>query len=354
MSDDSGVLFVGSRPRKRTHREMSDTSSERLYTSTSSSSRTPGPSLPPLRRYPGDGLDLRRPVTSASPQMDEVIDLTNEPDTPEQTAQQQPPFPAESSRRPHSRPRPRPPRFPRDILTEVVDLEEESDNANQPDSPGSPEVQFVGATVLRPRPRLQPMEPQPPPLPPFDRMPPRNIWRDVLQLQTPFHRPLPFGEQFRPDVAYRGFRRTLPPLSEVESLWLGDGRAGAIDLTINLDVDGPLGLDYQLTGVTPDRGPANSYKPPTPPPEGFTRNIEEDDVVICPNCDLELGIGDEVKQQIWVVKQCGHVYCGECASNRSLSKAKKNTSKTKAFSKCQVFGCGKPVSSPRSMFQIYL
>ncbi|PYI00666.1 hypothetical protein BO78DRAFT_424276 [Aspergillus sclerotiicarbonarius CBS 121057] len=329
---------------------MSDTSSERLFAGpSSSSSRTPGPSLPPLRRYPGDGLDFRRPVTSASPQIDEVIDLTNEPDTPEQSVQQQPHFPAEGSRRPQ--PRSRPPRFPRDILTEVVDLEEEPDNANQPDPPGSPEVQFVGATVLRPR--LQPLEP---PAPPLDRFPPRNIWRDVLHLQSPGHQAFPFAEQnFRPDFAFRGFRRTLPPpLSEVESLWIGNGRAGAIDLTINLDVDGPLGLDYQLTGVTPERGPANSYKPPSPPPEGFTRNIEENDVVICPNCDMELGIGDEVKQQIWVVKQCGHVYCGECASNRSLSKAKKNTSKTKAFSKCQVFACGKPVSSPRSMFQIYL
>ena len=96
-------------------------------------------------------------------------------------------------------------------------------------------------------------------------------------------------------------------MSDVESLWIGDGPAGAIDLTINLDVDGPLGLDYQLTGLTRQRTPANAYKPPSPPPEGFTRNVAEDDVVVCPNCDMELGTGDETKQQIWVVKQCGHV-----------------------------------------------
>ncbi|OOF93098.1 hypothetical protein ASPCADRAFT_8047 [Aspergillus carbonarius ITEM 5010] len=347
MSDDSGVLFVGSRPRKRTHREMSETSSERPFAGPSSSSRTPGPSLPPLRRYPGDGLDFRRPVTSASPQIDEVIDLTNEPDTPEQTVQQQPPLQAEGSRRE----RPRPPRFPRDILTEVVDLEEEPDNVNNLDPPDSPEVQFVGATVLRPR--LPPLERQPP-LHPYNRIPTPGIWRDVLHLPNPGHQPVRLGQQFRPDFALRHFRDDLPRLSEMESFWIGNGRAGAIDLTINLDVDGPLGLDYQLTGVTPERAPGNSYKPPSPPPEGFTRNIEENDVVICPNCDMELGVGDEVKQQIWVVKQCGHVYCGECASNRSLSKAKKNTSKTKAFSKCQVIGCHKPVSSPKSMFQIYL
>ncbi|PWY94160.1 hypothetical protein BO94DRAFT_532121 [Aspergillus sclerotioniger CBS 115572] len=347
MSDDSGVLFVGSRPRKRTHREMSETSSERAFAGPSSSSRTPGSSLPPLRRYPGDGLDFRRPVTSASPQIDEVIDLTNEPDTPEQTARHQPPFPAEISRRPRPRPRPRPPRFPRDILTEVVDLEEEPDNGNHQDHPDSPEVQFVGATVLRPQ--LPPLERQPPLLP-YNRMP-TPMWRDVVLPPTPPRQPGRFD--YRPFTLMR-IRDDFPRLSEMESFWIGNGRAGAVDLTINLDVDGPLGLDYQLTGVSPERAPGNSYKPPSPPPEGFTRNIEEDDVVICPNCEMELGMGDEVKQQIWVVKQCGHVYCGECASNRSLSKAKKTTSKTKAFSKCQVIGCHKPVSSPRSMFQIYL
>jgi ribosomal protein L37AE/L43A len=30
--------------------------------------------------------------------------------------------------------------------------------------------------------------------------------------------------------------------------------------------------------------------------------------VVCPNCGDELAVGkDEMKQQIWVVKSCGHV-----------------------------------------------
>ncbi|TPR07456.1 hypothetical protein CAN33_0027665 [Aspergillus niger] len=317
MSDDSGVLFVGSRPRKRTHREISEVSEVSSgrpsgEPSSSSLSATPGPSLPPLRRYPGDGLDLRRPATSQP--SEDVIDLTDEPDTPYQNSSLQ------ESRTTTEASRPRPPRFPRDILTEVVDLEEEVDDNDQQQPPSSPEVEFIGATMLQFR------SPRPPGR---------------------------FGDHGRPDLSFRGFRRH-PPMSDVESLWIGDGPAGAIDLTINLDVDGPLGLDYQLTGLTRQRTPANAYKPPSPPPEGFTRNVAEDDVVVCPNCDMELGTGDETKQQIWVVKQCGHVYCGDCASNRSLSKAKKNASKAKPFSKCQVFGCGKPVSSPKSMFQIYL
>jgi len=50
------------------------------------------------------------------------------------------------------------------------------------------------------------------------------------------------------------------------------------------------------------------YEPPAPVEKGFTRNPEEDEVVVCPNCGDELAMGDsELKQQVWVVKQCGHV-----------------------------------------------
>jgi hypothetical protein len=45
-----------------------------------------------------------------------------------------------------------------------------------------------------------------------------------------------------------------------------------------------------------------------PPAEGFTRIAKEDEIVVCPNCDHELGTGDDpVKRQIWVAKPCGHV-----------------------------------------------
>ncbi|PYH87990.1 hypothetical protein BO71DRAFT_404187 [Aspergillus ellipticus CBS 707.79] len=343
MSDDSAVQFVASRPRKRPRREMSESSADRPSgeaTSSSSSSRPPGLPLPPIQRYPGDGLDFRRPISS---QPDQVIDLTNEPDSPD---------------RPEGQPerRPRPPRFPRDILSEVVDLEEEHDPEPQQEAPSSPEVQFVGATVRRPQ--LPP--PPPPPYPRHEGT--YNFWEQLVRLRSPLlsvpHRTLLFPDHDGPDFSYRRhgprMARRGPRLAGVESLFIGDDPTGAIDLTINLDVDGPLGLDYQITGLTPERAPASSYKPPSPPPEGFTRNVAEDDVVVCPNCYSELGIGNEVKQQIWVVKQCGHVYCGECASNRAISKAKKTGPKTKPFSKCLVADCGKTVSSPKAMFQIYL
>lgn len=57
-----------------------------------------------------------------------------------------------------------------------------------------------------------------------------------------------------------------------------------------------------------------TYDPPVAAQEGFTRTPKEDDVLVCPNCDDELGLGDdEVKRQVWVVKACGHV-CTLCSS----------------------------------------
>lgn len=51
-----------------------------------------------------------------------------------------------------------------------------------------------------------------------------------------------------------------------------------------------------------------TYDPPTPPRPGYTRSPKEDDILVCPNCEEELGVGDsEVKKQVWVIKRCGHV-----------------------------------------------
>ncbi|KAI9375249.1 hypothetical protein BJX61DRAFT_182280 [Aspergillus egyptiacus] len=324
MSSDSGVQFIA-RGRKRPREPPASPPAQ-------SSSSTLNNTLPPLTlpsvRYAGDGLDFRRPITSpAPPEEEEVIDLTNEPDSPELSRA------LETSSH-----RPRGPRFSRETAADVVDLEEE-----HPDPPSSPEVQFISSNVRERR-------PPPPP-------------RAQGFMDSTFFRmlPLPHTTIFRPTA--RPYRREIPwreaaPLSraELETLWIGEATAGAVDLTINLDVEDPY---VEFLGTTAGGGartgrPRDSYKPPSPAPEGFARTITEDDIATCPNCDEELGVGDDIKQQIWVAKQCGHVYCGECAKNRSLTKSKKTTSKTKPFARCQVSECGKSVSAPRAMFQIYL
>jgi hypothetical protein len=68
-------------------------------------------------------------------------------------------------------------------------------------------------------------------------------------------------------------------------------------------------IDGGVGSSTPDRRPSPPYKPPPAAAEGFTRKIEEDDEVVCVNCGDELGAGEgEVKRQVWVAKQCGHVW----------------------------------------------
>ena len=119
---------------------------------------------------------------------------------------------------------------------------------------------------------------------------------------------------------------------------------------------------------------ARSTKPQAQHLKGLLVPWGEDDVAVCPNCEWELGTGEGKRQEIWVSKACGHVsyrllsdtksahaniaqvYCGECAENRSMSKAKKAQApqRTKPFAKCQVDGCGKSVSAPTAMVHLYL
>lgn len=76
----------------------------------------------------------------------------------------------------------------------------------------------------------------------------------------------------------------------------------------------PGAMNYETTGFDlgfdggPDRAPTPKYEPPPDPDLGFTRNPAEDEVVVCPNCGDELAMGEtELKQQVWVIKHCGHV-----------------------------------------------
>ncbi|KAJ5620303.1 hypothetical protein N7510_004287 [Penicillium lagena] len=354
MNDDPGVQFMGARSTK----QMSEDSFENGQSSSWHQHfhpLEPNPArdhLPPLR-YPGDGFDFRRPARAGTPQEEEVIDLTNEPETPPQRTQNR----TSASQTPSSS---RLPRFGRDIMTdvtEVVDLLEEDPDIPAEVPSSSPEVQFVGAV----------------------RRPPAN--------RSPHHR---FEGYFQRMRATRPHSRIFPPHREradtrelrrgtsfgsglpsfTDSFLLGDHPDSVISF-LNLNYESasfPIGPPIRQE----PRTSRNTYKAPSPPPAGFTRTLADDDVAVCPNCSEELGVGEGTKQELWIARQCGHVstfhfslffyilttstqvYCGECAENRSLSKAKKSAQKTKPFSKCQVTGCGKAVSQPTAMIHIFL
>ncbi|GLI74300.1 hypothetical protein PoHVEF18_002537 [Penicillium ochrochloron] len=261
--------------------------------------------LPPIRA-PRDGFDYRRPA-EVRPQEDDVIDLTNEPETPPQRTHIH-----NETRPPHSASS-RLPRFGRNIMADadIVDLEDEPDDAGEGPS-GSPEVQFLRATVRHPPP------------------PPRR-WEGVSLFQTNF----PFTRSRVPEEVTPWARPRLPrphniTVSHLDTLFLGarDSIPSMSSTEVYLDYAAssfPMG-----TASSHEARPRrDAYKPPSPAPEGFSRTLGEDDVA---------------------------VYCGECAENRSLSKAKKAQTppKTKPFSKCQVEGCGKLVSAPTAMLHLYL
>lgn len=99
----------------------------------------------------------------------------------------------------------------------------------------------------------------------------------------------------------------LPPLRGHERLVAIDdldlGHFNGIDLGVNMQ---GFNLNHPSQPVRHARLP--TYEPPPPPRGGFTRDLMEEDVLVCPNCDDELGVGeDDMTRQVWIVKGCGHV-----------------------------------------------
>jgi hypothetical protein len=67
-------------------------------------------------------------------------------------------------------------------------------------------------------------------------------------------------------------------------------------------------LDFEAAEAIGMRPSTPPYAAPAAPSSGFTRSPEEDEEVVCPNCGDELTMGKtEEKQQLWVLKGCGHV-----------------------------------------------
>lgn len=206
----------------------------------------------------------------------------------------------------------------------------------------SPEVQFVSARQRSPRSRIQERQ-----LTPFQDLehPVLDLTEDAddeVQItaeigrtgvnlwapQQPLARPaigprgMPLGRLADRLFGRSGHRAVFRRLWDTDILGVEGGEEDDVDMfrmaarmvrTAGVG-RGPAGLDYTTAAFglgmddTPPRAPTPKYSPPPDPGIDFTRTPQEDDVLVCPNCQSELGIGKtDEKKQVWIVKACGHV-----------------------------------------------
>ena len=308
---------------QRSHDQMSSESrtatctSSRLSTasghntSSSSSSTVFGNlRIPSFRLHPRDGFDMRTPLMSQHhqrpqppppprPQQD-VIDLTQESSSPRAGFVLPPErTPDPLLRRPS---RTSPTRSLRNRQNNppdhnVIDLSEDDNNRQS-----SPDIQFLSS---RARSRSVSIGDRQSTL----RPPPQSDVREPANSTSwPQPRlPLPFN--------FGGFTRFRNHLAA----W----RGFPVEDQDNFDL--PNVLDFQSVGFDldyPQRQPPAeprlpTYEAPPEPREGFTRSSKADDdtdVMVCVNCEDELGVGqNDVKRQVWFVRACGHVCATESA-----------------------------------------
>ncbi|PVH97532.1 hypothetical protein DM02DRAFT_80559 [Periconia macrospinosa] len=307
---------------------------------------------PPMpRRYPGDGLDYRRPMSSSN----NVIDLTEEDAGPSPTLP-----------RPNRPAAPRPPRFGR----EIIDLAE--DEPQEMPGPQSPEIQFVSS---RPIPSTRQPSQRPIDLDAGDdevefvserrRSIPQSLVQAMLSL------PRLRAAVVERRQAERQRQATMTRFTNNAARSRSGSNAGPrppprripnhfhLEFSVPQMHYGAVAFNLGFPHDEPS-SPEPTYDAPPEAPAGFTRSPQEEDSLICPNCEEELCVGDnEQKKQVWIVKQCGHVYCGECTTHRwvskSTAKGKERQSGTrKPFKECVVDGCNKKVSSHKAMIQVFL
>ena len=274
--------------------------------------------LPPMR-YSGDGFDMRTPIMSDSAN---IIDLTEEPDTPRSLRSHANAASAATSHRP------RPPRFPRNIID--LDLDNNSDSHSGGMADASPEVEILGsapsapgrrqqyrprglvdiASTLRPTTYTSDTRAGPNGTSPFFLNYIRNIVRQTntsrINRQN-INALLDEEELHRHDTHRLYSRRYPPPHFEREPPSTRIDEAFAREYS---RIQLPEILQYDTQGFPMGDVPPSTpvYDAPPPPRDGFTRSPTEDQQVICPNCHKELGTGnDEMQQSVWVVKGCGHV-----------------------------------------------
>ncbi|KAL9131814.1 MAG: hypothetical protein Q9217_000341 [Psora testacea] len=236
----------------------------------------------------------------------DVIDLTEEPISPPPEFTLPPertpdPLLRLPSRRSPQRQSPRQPQPTED----VIDLSEEDDMPRVTGGrQSSPEIQFLSS---RTRSRSLSISRHP------ERTgtvrPPRRGQLADQQNPLPWsYRPqLP---SIRTALRHAAFGNRLAHYDQARDElvgWEGFGAGRQFDLPNMLDVQA-IGFDLHQPHrhlQPPPRLP--TYDAPSLPRPGFTRSPTEDSLLVCPNCEDELGLGkDEMTRQVWVVKACGH------------------------------------------------
>jgi hypothetical protein len=274
---------------------------------------------------PRTGMRRNRPSPRAEP---EVIDLTEEPDSPEMPRAIVPP----RARAPNAPQAQVPGRNPRRHMS----LNQRTPSLSRSDgSLLGNQTNVIDLTLDD--------SPAPPPLP--QPLPRRNNPDN-----SPHHRHNRHHHRRRPsariqpiDVENHGgfgsafaglFRSRLGLIQR-----LGFGRAHDVEVQFigghGLNMDNPLAgnipnLDYRVNGNNAAAGqPKPDHVPPPPAREGFTRDTgNADDVVICPSCSQELKYDpdgatddamsprpakkprtrkDQAEHYFWALKDCGHV-----------------------------------------------
>jgi hypothetical protein len=264
--------------------------------------------MPPhqARRFPGDGLDYRRPISlQRNEEQAAVIDLTADDAGPSVSS-------ASNSRRTTARAQ-RPPRFAR----EIIDLVDEDTHPSITPSQ-SPEIQFISSRRLA--------------TPQQDPHASHGGSNDQDDVEFVGENPLPADRRRGGDLQemmagvindlggvhqrYHHLQARIQRVMNEARAPLAPPRAGGHPRRaghIQVGFIAP-NMDFNVVGF--DMGYGAAVPPPPPPtydkpvaaPEGFTRSPAEDDAIICPNCKDELCLGDsDLKKQVWIVKGCGHV-----------------------------------------------
>ncbi|RMZ89380.1 hypothetical protein DV736_g3387, partial [Chaetothyriales sp. CBS 134916] len=365
-ASEDGVVRVLGRSHaeitRSTSRSLSPRPAKRYRTALLPTSSPALSVLEPARRFVGDGFDYRAPamastLESASPSSDLFESASPTPP---------PALARESGQREDGERVPAAPPFGRGTIeiVDLVDLIDGDGNAAPrqaaaetaiPVRSSSPEIEFVSE-----RPAAAPLRPATAapawatPLPPDHRMARAlGMFRDGTQ-QLLRNFPFPF---MMPDGQALG----VPDDGDDMQILDGDEYA-----RLNLDYQQAAFAMGNAFDADPRRDATRQdYKAPPEPKEGFIRSYDEESVLICPMCGDELAANgdndDDPKRQVWIVKACGHVYCGRCTLSRTVPKSvtkrdgrKNNRHEGPQFRHCKVDGCNKLVTNKQSMIQIYL